>query len=443
MRKLLMASIALGCLTLTGCAGMSVAFSAGEDNVEKLRAQIAAGADINAKYQGSPPLTWAAARGNLESVRILLDAKADPNLKTTMTEKTPLWAAVKMGHTDVARLLLKRGATVTPMAMLEARQAGGAMLQLLSAARQGYLPSEAALAASPEARRTQKPSMFVEPPPTALSGAPPQPAAGALPPAEPIKRLSDVDFVRFPRRAPLKKAYALVLGVESYRENLPKADYAASDAKLVGEYLTALGYPQENVVVRTDDKASLTDFIKYVEGWLPNNVEKDAKVFVYFSGHGAPNPKTGTAYLVPYDGDPTFIESTGYPVERLYAALDKLPTDDVSVVLDSCFSGAGGRSVLAKGARPLVQVVSVAQGTRATVLSAGASDQISNAYAEKGHGLLTYFLLKALGGEGDLNKDGTVTLAEAHAYALPNVQSIARKLYNNEQTPQFTTGGRR
>ena len=83
------------------------------------------------------------------------------------------------------------------------------------------------------------------------------------------------------------------------------------------------------------------------------------------------------------------------------------------------------------------------QGARATVLSAGASDQISNAYAEKGHGLLTYFLLKALGGEGDLNKDGTVTLAEAHAFVLPNVQSVARKLYNNEQTPQFSAGGHR
>ena len=144
--------------------------------------------------------------------------------------------------------------------------------------------------------------------------------------------------------------------------------------------------------------------------------------------------KTGNAYLVPYDGDPTFIESTGYPVERLYAALDKLPTSDVS--------GAGGRSVLAKGARPLVQVVSVMKGTRASVLSAGASDQISNAYEEKGHGLLTYFLLKGLGGEGDANKDGSVTLAEAHEYARPNVQRVARKLYNNEQTPQFAAGRR-
>lgn len=440
MNKILLLLIILGGPTLAGCAGASLAFAAADDNVDKLRAAIAAGADVNGKYQSSTPLSWAAYRGNIESVRVLLDAKADPNITTTLTEKTPLWAAVKGGHTDVARLLLERGAKVTPMAMLEARQAGGAMLQLLSAARQGYLPSEASLAALPEARKTQAPSMFVEPPPTALSAAPPKPAASAFPAAEPIKQLSDVDFVRFPRRAPLKNAYALVIGIESYRENLPKADYAASDAKLMGEYLTALGYPQENVIVRLNDKASLTDFIKYVENWLPNNVEKDGKVFVYFSGHGAPNPKTGNAFLVPYDGDPTFIEATGYPVERLYAALAKLPTDDVSVVLDSCFSGAGGRSVLAKGARPLVQVVSVTQGARATVLSAGASDQISNGYAEKGHGLLTYFLLKALGGEGDLNKDGTVTLAEAHAYALPNVQSIARKLYNNEQTPQFAAG---
>lgn len=438
MNKILLVLIAAGCAATAGCGGMSLVGAASDNDPAKIRSLIASGADVNAKYQSSTPLSWAAVRGNLDAVRALLDAKADPNIKTTLTEKTALSGAVKYGHYDVARLLIERGAAITPWAMSEARDQGGAFLDLLTAARAGK-PLPQAYAASAPVPAHPKALMFgVESVPSPAS----EPAPATAPAAAPERRtMSDVDHVPSVRRAPLKNAYALVLGVETYREKLPKADYAASDAKLVGEYLTSvMGYPEENVVVRTDDKASLTDFIKYVENWLPNNVEKDAKVFVYFSGHGAPNPKTGNAYLVPFDGDPTFIESTGYPVERLYAALDKLPTDDVSVVIDSCFSGAGGRSVLAKGARPLVQVMSVTKGTRASVLSAGASDQISNAYEEKGHGLLTYFLLKAFGGEGDLNKDGAVTLAEAHEYARPNVQRVARKFYNNEQTPQFAPG---
>ena len=73
-----------------------------------------------------------------------------------------------------------------------------------------------------------------------------------------------------------------------------------------------------------------------------------------------------------------------------------------------------------------------------TVLSASAGDQISSTYAEKGHGLFTYFMLQGLRGEADGNSDGAITLAELYEYTRPNVERIARKQYNNEQTPQLT-----
>jgi len=255
-----------------------------------------------------------------------------------------------------------------------------------------------------------------------------------------VIRASDVDRLPSLKSIAKKHAYAVVVGIEQYREKLPKADFADRDATLIGEYLTkVMGYPEENVVVRTNEKASLTDLIKYFENWLPNNVEKDSSVFVYYSGHGAPNPKTGDAYMVPYDGDPTFVDATGYPMKRLYAALDKLPVKDVTVVLDSCFSGAGGRSVLAKGAKPMGLSVEHSLGStgKTLVLAASAGDQISSAYEEKGHGLLTYFFLKGLQGEGDLNQDGNIDMAEMYDYVKPNVSKVARKQYNNEQVPQL------
>jgi len=58
-----------------------------------------------------------------------------------------------------------------------------------------------------------------------------------------------------------------------------------------------MGYPEENVIILLNDHASNVDLAKYFEKWLPNNVEKDSTVFVYYSGHGAPNPKTGDAFL--------------------------------------------------------------------------------------------------------------------------------------------------
>ena len=251
---------------------------------------------------------------------------------------------------------------------------------------------------------------------------------------------SDVDQLPVGKVTPRKNAYAVVFGIEQYREKLPKADFADRDATVIGEYLTkVLGYPSENVIVRLNDRVTRTDMVKYFEEWLKNNVEPGGSVFVYYSGHGAPNTKTGEAYLVPYDGDPSFVDSTAYPLKQLYAALDKLPVKDVTVVLDSCFSGAGGRSVLAEGVRPMALAVEntlLASG-KTVVLAASSGNQISNTFKDKGHGLLTYFFLKGLRGEGDLNKDGKINMAELYEYLKPNVQKIARKHYNNEQIPQL------
>ncbi len=249
--------------------------------------------------------------------------------------------------------------------------------------------------------------------------------------------VSDVDTLPLSKIKKNKNAYAIVIGIEQYRQKLPKADFAVNDAKTMTEYLTkVMGYPEENVVTLLDEHATNVDFAKYFEKWLPNNVEKDGSVFIYYSGHGAPNPKTGDAYLVPYDGDPSFIDETGYPLKRLYDSLGKLKAKEIIVALDSCFSGAGGRSVIAKGARPLVMIMeSLAIPSKVAVISASSGDQISSSYEEKGHGLFTYFMLKGLKGEAENN--GKVEIEDLLNYIKPQVERIARKVYNNEQSPQL------
>ncbi|MBW2608620.1 MAG: caspase family protein [Deltaproteobacteria bacterium] len=242
---------------------------------------------------------------------------------------------------------------------------------------------------------------------------------------------SDVDDLPLFKARQNKNAYAIVIGVEKYRQKLPKADFADNDARIMTEYLTkVMGYPEENIVTLINDHAAKSDMEKYFEKWLSNNVEKEGIVFVYYSGHGAPNPNTGDAYLVPYDGDPSFIEQTGYSLKRLYHNLNKLPAKEIIVVLDSCFSGAGGRSVLAKGARPLVMNMDkqVFHSDKIAILSASSGNQISSTHDKEGHGLFTYFFLKGI-------KDGNTELGTLYNYLKPQVERIARKTYNNEQTP--------
>ena len=264
---------------------------------------------------------------------------------------------------------------------------------------------------------------------------------GGASPAEPVVAVVktakvDVDAAPAGPAALDPDSYAVVIGVEKYRQaGIPSVDYAAHDAKTMSAYLTgAMGFDPKNVVLLTDERASKTDLEKHLGTWLKNRVGPKSRVFVYYAGHGAPNPATGAGYLMPYEADPSYLDDTAYPLTKLYASLDTLPTKDVTVVLDACFSGQGPRSLIAKGARPLVTAVAQKGPKRAAVIAAAASNQISLSDPEAKHGLLTYYLLEGLHGAADANGDGLITPEEAFDYAKPAVERAAR-LQNQEQTP--------
>lgn len=228
---------------------------------------------------------------------------------------------------------------------------------------------------------------------------------------------------------------AVVVGIEIYSE-LPKAAYAERDAAAVKAHLRALGVPERNVVFLAGAKASKSALEKNLELWLPRMAKPGSRVYFYFSGHGAPDVKTGQAYLVPWDGDPNFLEATAYPVKKLYEKLGALPAKQVLVAMDACFTGGGGRSVLASGARPLVgRVETGSVSGKVTALTASAASEISGSLDDKGHGAFTYFLLEGLDGAA---KDGSghVTTKSLLDYLTPHVKDEARRL-NRDQTPQL------
>ncbi len=224
-----------------------------------------------------------------------------------------------------------------------------------------------------------------------------------------------------------KDDMALVIGIEKY-QTLPPSDFSANDAGLIKDYLLFLGLRERNIEFITNERATYTAIKKAIESWLPNRVTKRSKVIVYYSGHGAPEPTSGSAYLVPFDGDPNYLEDTGYPLKRLYEKLGRLPAGEIIVIIDSCFSGAGGRSILAKGTRPLVLTAeSVSLPSHIAVLTATQGTQISASSTVKGHGIFTYYFLKAI-------KNGKRNLPEIYEYIKPQVEDEAKQL-NIRQTP--------
>ncbi|MCX5854731.1 MAG: caspase family protein, partial [Deltaproteobacteria bacterium] len=222
---------------------------------------------------------------------------------------------------------------------------------------------------------------------------------------EVIEVVSEIDVDDIPSRVKgyeKKDDFALLFGISNYREKIiPEVKYASRDAEVMAKYLEHLaGIPRSNIMVLTNDKVTKSDLEAYLEDWLPRRVTKNSRVFVYYAGHGAPDPQGRDAYIVPYDGNPDFPTKL-YPLSRMYDTLNKLSNGETAVMLDSCFSGAKGRSVASEGARPLVMSMESPSLTvgKVTVVAASTGSQISSDYDKVRHGLFTYYLLRGIRGD--------------------------------------------
>jgi hypothetical protein len=237
-------------------------------------------------------------------------------------------------------------------------------------------------------------------------------------------------------------AYAVVIGISQYREAefIPKVTYAVKDAEAVAKLLeTQAGIPKTHIKLLTDSKATIGDIRNHLGTWLQRRVKADSTVYVYYAGHGTPNLQAQSGSMVPWDGHPDFPEGL-YPLKELEDTLSKLPTKNVVVFLDSCFSGSAGRSVLAKGGRPMGLSYPVLSSGEVMILAAASGTQISSDYDKAEHGLFTHYLLAGLQGEADADKDQIVTLRELVPYVKEHVATTAVDKLNREQTPVLLPG---
>jgi hypothetical protein len=249
----------------------------------------------------------------------------------------------------------------------------------------------------------------------------------------------DIDIPKVGLHNP--NAVAVVIGISKFQHrDVPPVNFARNDASTIKRYLiNQFGYYEKRIIEIYDDQATLGGFKRIFEEKLPNMVRpSESDVFIYYSGHGAPDPETKEAFFVPYDCDPSYAKSTGYKVQEMFGHLSRLNARSVTVVLDACFSGSTEKGALIKGISPVfVSVQSpILAKEGSVVFTSTAANQVSSWYYEKRHGLFTYYFLEALRGEADGNRDGTITLQEMEVYVVKHVSEQARYLSNREQTPQ-------
>jgi hypothetical protein len=256
---------------------------------------------------------------------------------------------------------------------------------------------------------------------------------------QPAPSKSDVDDVLQKAKNNEPEDFAVIIGIESYKY-APKVTYAERDASTFLKYAAqVLGIPEQNIYYLVNESATSGEFKKLFEkdGWIAKRATPNSDVFVYYSGHGAPNPKDKTPYLIPYDIDPNYAY-TGFPLSTMYETLGGLNARSVTVFLDACFSGqtrdkemllAEMRGITLTPRKPRLL------SEKIVVFAAADSNQISSSYPEKQHGLFTYFLLKGLRGEADKNNDKEIAVDELEVYLVTNVKKTAGQL-DREQTPQ-------
>jgi len=240
-------------------------------------------------------------------------------------------------------------------------------------------------------------------------------------------------------------AIAVVIGNSVYdNKYVPPVDFALRDAEFVKDYLLhTLGFREGNIIAEKNATKAIFERIfgtaRDYQGQLYNYTKgKNPDVFVYYSGHGVPDPENKQGYFIPRDCDPQYVRFNGYALSTFYENLAKLEAKSLMVVIDACFSGVSEKGALLPEVSPIFIKVEnpLLAMDNGMVMTASTGDQVSRWYSEKKHGLFTYFFLKGLQGEADTDRNKLLTFAELAQYVQENVAYTSRRLGGYEQTPQ-------
>ncbi|MBT3786738.1 MAG: caspase family protein [Alphaproteobacteria bacterium] len=251
-----------------------------------------------------------------------------------------------------------------------------------------------------------------------------------------------------------KRAVAVIIGNKDYAGRIPDVDFAINDADAFKAFvIDVLGYDAENIIdMRDATQAQMMSAFgnrETHEGdlWRYLDPKGRSDVVVFYSGHGVPGLKDKRGYLLPVDANPNAPEINGFPVDVLFANLNKLETKSVSVFLDACFSGDSEKGMLVRATSGVSIAPKVPEklSSGMTIITAAQGDQVASWDFEAKHGLFTKHLLDALYGAADKddvgNNDDKIVLSEVSDYLVDNMTRAARRTCGRHQTP-WVTGDR-
>jgi WD40 repeat protein len=241
--------------------------------------------------------------------------------------------------------------------------------------------------------------------------------------------------------------YALVIGINEFKNPKLKLNYPVADAELFASTL-------ENGASRMFEKVIIKKLLGGPETTNENIVRelkafqslKPDDLFVFFvASHGTVDD--GEYFLITSNVGSTRTEKlkTDAISQTVFKELiSNIPTTKKLLVIDTCNAGALGDAVqvamLTRGMSEDTAMKVLSRAVGSTILSASTSVQEA-LEGYKGHGLFTYVLTEGLSGKADKSRSGYVKTTELADYVDNEVPALAEKVFKRAQYPTISISG--
>jgi tetratricopeptide (TPR) repeat protein len=226
------------------------------------------------------------------------------------------------------------------------------------------------------------------------------------------------------------KTYALLIGISTYQDpRIQDLQFAHEDATLFEKHLKSPrggALPDGDVVVLLDEHATTAAVRTAFDSFLKVQAGPQDIVLVFVAAHGTVDEDTGQGYIVTYDSDPEDLSSTALAMGDLQDLVQRQLSGirRALIYADVCHAGKIG-TIDTRRNRIHRQVDQLAEAEgEVGGMTASRPGEISFEGPQYGggHGAFSYFLLQALNGAADYDRDGVVTVDDVIDYVRTRVE---------------------
>ena len=256
---------------------------------------------------------------------------------------------------------------------------------------------------------------------------------------------------------PIRAYYAVLAGVADYPGTGNDLQYPDDDAiDIKNSLLLYSNWEDGNIQLLLDSDANKSNIQTAIET-MGSMADSDDVCLLFFSGHGTNG--TDIAPIDESDGLDEYIcaHDANIRDDELSVWLGNLPTTNVVVIVDTCFSGGqikvvddftpkvlpGTTGVVQKGdgfASDITRRISVEDmddNEGCVVLTASDDNELSWEFDGLENGLFTYFVVSGLEKNVDRNENGELSAEETGRYARFIVNLLNKMAPWLEQHPQL------